>query len=184
MVLIQNLFSGEGCYIYCGQQRLWNCSLGNSMFHFTPIREELRAVWCDFISTLCLRSLKGDLNKSSYSPQIPQKCNSANKISWFTQSEAFARPQKIPSSCISWLIDLNVLSVSLKATSSVDILFLKPYCSVTGMLLVCRCWLNLKCIASSSNLKKTVNNGIDLEGKLSFYENMPSECHFLFSYVY
>jgi len=35
-----------------------------------------------------------------------------------------------------WLTDLNTLQ---KAASSVDILFLKPYCSVTSMLFTCRC---------------------------------------------
>jgi len=40
-----------------------------------------------------------------------------------------------------WIIDLNTLSVSLKAATSVDIPFLKLYFSVTSMLSVCRCWL-------------------------------------------
>jgi len=44
------------------------------------------------------------------------------------------------------LLDLNTINVSLKAASSVDIPFLKLYCSVTSMLLVCRWWLNLLCI--------------------------------------
>ena len=43
----------------------------------------------------------------------------------------------------SWLTDLNILSVSMKGASSVDIHFLKPYCSITSMLFVCRCCLNL-----------------------------------------
>jgi len=41
------------------------------------------------------------------------------------------------------LVDLNTLSVGLKEASSVDNPFLKPYSSVTSVLLVCRCWLNL-----------------------------------------
>jgi len=49
-------------------------------------------------------------------------------------------------------IDLNTLSVGLKAASSVDTPFLKPYSSVTSMLLVCRCWLNLLCTVFSSTL--------------------------------
>ena len=52
------------------------------------------------------------------------------------QSEAFAKSQKIPPTCIFWLMDWNRLSVSLK-TSTVDIPTLKPYCSVTNMLLIC-----------------------------------------------
>jgi len=40
-----------------------------------------------------------------------------------TQSKAFAKSQKIPPTHIFWLIDLNTLSVVLKATSSVDIPF-------------------------------------------------------------
>jgi len=78
------------------------------------------------------------------------------------QSEAFAKSQKILPTCIFWLIDFNTLSVCLKAASSVDIPFLKPHCSVTSMLLVCRCWLYLLCIAFSSTLDKTINYVMDL----------------------
>jgi hypothetical protein len=38
---------------------------------------------------------KQDLNQSSDTPRITQKCEVANKISWFTQSTAFAKSQKI-----------------------------------------------------------------------------------------
>jgi len=54
------------------------------------------------------------------------------------------------------LIDLNTLAVSLKAVFSIDILFLKLYCSVT------RCWLNILCIVYTSTLEKTANNEIGL----------------------
>jgi hypothetical protein len=40
------------------------------------------------------------------------------------QSKGFAKPQTIPPTRISWLIDLNTLSVSLKAAFSLDIPFL------------------------------------------------------------
>jgi len=43
-------------------------------------------------------------------------------------TKAFTESQKIPPTHIFWLIDLNTLSVSLKATSSVDIPFTKPLC--------------------------------------------------------
>ena len=46
-------------------------------------------------------------------------------------------------------------TVSMKAVSSVDIPFLKLYCSVTSMLFVFRCWLNLLCIALSQVPQKT-----------------------------
>ena len=74
------------------------------------------------------------------------------------QSKVFAKSQKIPPTCFFWLTDLNTLSVSLKAASSVDIPLLQPYYSVTSMLLVYRCWLNLLCVAFLSTLIKTVNN--------------------------
>jgi len=50
------------------------------------------------------------------------------------------------------LIYLNTPSVSLKAPFLVDIPFLKPYCSVTCLLLVGRCWLNLLYIVFSNTL--------------------------------
>jgi len=65
--------------------------------------------------------------------------------------------------CIFWLISLNTPYVSLKAASSVDLFFLEPYCCVPSMLLVCRCWLNLLCIAFLSTLEQIVNNEINLE---------------------
>ena len=74
----------------------------------------------------------------------------------------FAKSQKIPPTCIFWLLDVNRLPVSPKAASSVDISFLIPYCSVTSMLSVCRCWLNPLCIAFLSTLERTVNNEIGL----------------------
>ena len=55
------------------------------------------------------------MNQYTDTPQIPQKCNLANKISWFMQSKVFAKSQKIPPTCILQLIDLNTQSVSLKA---------------------------------------------------------------------
>ena len=45
--------------------------------------------------------------------------------------------------CIFWLIDLNTLSVSQQAESSV-ITFLKLYCFVTSILFVCRYLVNLR----------------------------------------
>ena len=68
--------------------------------------------------------------------------------------KAFATPKKIPQSCIFCFTDLNALPVSLKAAFSVDILFLKQYCSVTSMLLVCRCWLNPLCTVFLNTLEK------------------------------
>jgi len=50
------------------------------------------------------------------------------------------------------------LYVIPKITYSVDISFLKQYCSMASMLLVRWCWLNALCIAFSSTLVKTVNN--------------------------
>jgi len=52
------------------------------------------------------------------------------------QSKAFAQSQKILPTCSFWLVGFNVLSVSLKAVLSVDIPVLKPYSSVTNVLLV------------------------------------------------
>jgi len=60
------------------------------------------------------------------------------------------------------LINLNILAVSLKAVSSIDIPFLKLFSSVTSLLLVCRCWLNILCIVYTSPLEKTVNNELGL----------------------
>jgi len=53
------------------------------------------------------------------------------------KSKAFCKLQSISATCIVLLTDLNTLSVSLKAGFSVYIPFLKPYFSVTGML-VCK----------------------------------------------
>jgi hypothetical protein len=53
-----------------------------------------------------------------------------------------------------FLVNRLKLSVSLKAAFPIDIPFLKPCCSVTSMLLVCRCCLNLLCIAFSNTLGK------------------------------
>ena len=53
-------------------------------------------------------------------------------------------------------------TVTLKAATSVDIPFLKPFCSVTSMLLIYGYWLNLLSIALSSTFGKTVNNEIGL----------------------
>jgi len=39
------------------------------------------AVLGDFTSIFCLLLVKQDLNESSGTPKIPQKCNLANKIS-------------------------------------------------------------------------------------------------------
>jgi hypothetical protein len=58
-----------------------------------------------------------------------------------TNSKALAKSQTITPTFIFQIIDLNTLSVSLKAASSVEIPFLKPYFSVSSLLLVCRCWL-------------------------------------------
>jgi len=74
---------------------------------------------------------------------MPQKCNLANKISLFMQSEAFAQSQKILPTCSFCSVGFNVLSVSLKDVLSVDIPVLKPYCSVTDVLLVYSWWHNL-----------------------------------------
>jgi hypothetical protein len=52
------------------------------------------------------------------------------------------------------LIDVNTLSISLKATFSVEPACLKPNCSGTNMLLVCISWLNLLHINFSSTLKE------------------------------
>jgi hypothetical protein len=95
----------------------------------------------DLTSTFCLPLVKKDLYLSSDTPQIPQKCNLANTISWFTQPKVFAKSYKIPPTCIFWLTDLNTLSARLKAASSIDTLsvslkaspsvdtpFLKPVC--------------------------------------------------------
>ena len=76
--------------------------------------------------------------------------------------KAYAKSQKIPATCIYWLIDFNTLSVILKTASSVDNPFLKPYCSVTSMLLICRCWLNLLSITFLNILEKTINNEMAL----------------------
>jgi hypothetical protein len=43
---------------------------------------------------------------------------------------------EIPPTYILWLIDLNTISISLMAASLIDIPFLKPYCSVTSLMLV------------------------------------------------
>ena len=72
------------------------------------------------------------------------------------------KSQKIHPAWIFWLTDLNIPSVSLKAAALVDIPFLQPYCSVTSMLLICRCWLNLLCVAFSSTIEKTIYNEIGL----------------------
>ena len=72
------------------------------------------------------------------------------------------KSQKIPPTCIFWLTDLNTLSVCVKAAASVDIPFLQPYCSMTSMLLTCRCWLNLLCIAFSNTIEKTIYNEMGL----------------------
>jgi hypothetical protein len=53
----------------------------------------------DFTWTFCLLLAKQDLNQSSDTPGIPWKCNLSNKISWFTQSKAFAESPKIPPTC-------------------------------------------------------------------------------------
>jgi len=50
--------------------------------------------------------------------------------------------------------DLIKLSDSLKAAFSVEIPVLKPCCSVTSMLLVCRWWFVLLLIAFSNTLGK------------------------------
>ena len=79
------------------------------------------------------------------------------------QLKASAKSQKIFPSCIFWLVDLNTLSVSLQAASSVDIPFLNTYFPVTSMMFVYNCWFNLLCIAFWNTLgKKTVNNDIGL----------------------
>jgi len=49
------------------------------------------------------------------------------------QSKAFAISQKIPPTCIVLLIDLNILSVRMKAAASIDNPFLRAYCSVISM---------------------------------------------------
>jgi len=56
----------------------------------------LKVVLGEFIATCCLLLVKQDLNQSADTPRIPQKCNLTIKISWYTQSKAFAKSQKIP----------------------------------------------------------------------------------------
>jgi hypothetical protein len=68
------------------------------------------------------------------------------------KSKAFAKLQRLLPTCTLWLTDL-----SRKAGFSVDTPFLKPYCCVTGMLLVCRLLMNLLCIAFWSTSVKTGN---------------------------
>jgi hypothetical protein len=65
------------------------------------------------------------MNQSSDTSKIPQECNYLKKNSWFIQSNTFDISQKIPLTCIVLLIDLNILSVILKAAASVDIPFLR-----------------------------------------------------------
>ena len=89
--------------------------------------------WGDFTSTFCLLLVKQNLNQSTDTPRIAQKCNVANKIAWFAQSKTFTRSQTILPTRIFWWTVLNTLSFSLKAASSVDIPFLKPHCSMTSM---------------------------------------------------
>jgi hypothetical protein len=62
---------------------------------FTAPQSEKKfwAVLGDFTSTFCLLLDKLDLNQTLYTPQIQYKCNLA-KISWFTQSKAFANHRK------------------------------------------------------------------------------------------
>ena len=140
--------------------------LGNSKFHCNSQRKNFELY--DFTWTLFfflgVPLVKQNLNQSSHTPRIAKKCNVTNKMSWFPQSEAFARSQTIPPTCFFffWWIDLNTLSFSLKAASSVDAPFLKPFCSVTSMLLVFRWWLNLMCIPLSGALEKMVNNDTGL----------------------
>jgi hypothetical protein len=50
----------------------------------------------------------------------------------------------------------------MKAASSVDMPFLKAYCSGTNILLVYKCWFNLLYIAFSNILEKVGNNEMGL----------------------
>ena len=131
---------------------------GTPTFSVSQSQKNVLVVAGDFTSTFYLLLVKKELNQSSDTPWFSYKCNLANKLSWFKQPNAFAKSQKIPPTCIFWLIDLNTRSVSLKATFSVDIPFLKPYCSLTSMLFVRKCCFNLLCIVFSSTLEKTINN--------------------------
>lgn len=90
------------------------------MFQCTPVREKCFSCirWVYFS---CLLLVKQDLNQSADAPRIAQKRDLYKKNSWFMQSKAFARSQKIPQTCIFWLIELNMLRVSLKAAFSLDI---------------------------------------------------------------
>ena len=55
--------------------------------------------------------------------------------------KAFAKSQKIPPICVFLLMDLNTLSVSVKAAASVGVPFIKSYLSVISKVFACRCWL-------------------------------------------
>jgi hypothetical protein len=58
-------------------------------FRVSQSKKKILVVLGDFTSTFCLLLDKEDLNQPSDTPQIPYKCNLANKISLFMASRAY-----------------------------------------------------------------------------------------------
>jgi hypothetical protein len=54
---------------------------GTQFFNVPQSDKQFLVVLDDFTSTFCLLLDKQDLNQTSGTPQIPYKCNLANKIS-------------------------------------------------------------------------------------------------------
>jgi hypothetical protein len=69
--------------------------LGTSFFKIPQLEKKFWVLLGELIATCCLLLVKQDLNQSADTPQLPQKCNSPNKISWFMQSKAFTKSQNI-----------------------------------------------------------------------------------------